>query len=401
MGFANTSVDTVTIGELRERVERIRPIIEEHALRGEIERTLPEPVYDAMLGAGLFRLLAPRAYGGYQLHPVEAYEIWEAVARIDSAAGWCLQISAAAAGLLAWIDPRGVDEVYAADGADTVVATSFFPPAAATPCDGGFKLSGRMPYASGADRATWFMVPFVEMDGDEPRIDDQSGAPKPMMSAVPRGDLEVIDTWNTLGMRGTGSNELLLDDVFVPSHRFGPVGVPEEVNPVFDAAAAVITPIQGIHGEAVVSLGVASSAIERLIDLAQTKVPAMTTTLRDRPMAQHHMAKAQALVESAREYLHAAARDAYAEASTEGAWSSQTRVRTQLAACVVAENGAEAVRLVHEAAGASGIHIGAGFERHLRDAMTLSQHNSKSYGRYEDAGKVMFGVPSEWLLFNL
>jgi alkylation response protein AidB-like acyl-CoA dehydrogenase len=400
--MTTTTTLAPTIDEVLAAVERIRAVLEQHTAEAESERHLSDASYDAMIDAGLFRLLVPRAFGGYQFAPVDAYRVWEAVSRIDSAAGWCLQISAAAGEFPGWLPAAGASEVYDAARADTVFAGVFFPPATAVRVSGGWRLTGRHPFASGSLRATWFMVPCIEMDGDQPRVDAETGQPAPMIAAIPRRQIDVLDTWHTVGMRGTGSHDIVVDDVLVPDERIAPIAVPEQPNPAFDPAMVAISPWPGVHGETVVSLGVASAAIDKLVRLAQNKVPAFTTKpLREREMAQHHVAKAQALVDSARAFLFDVVREAYAEAAGGRRLSERTKVRNQLAVCLTAENCADAVRLVHEAAGTSGIRTESGFERHLRDAYTLTQHGSKSYGRYEDAGKLLLGVPSEWLLLNL
>ena len=143
-----------TVDDLLAAVRRLRPLILEHSAHAEEQRALADPVYDAMLEAGLFRALVPKAYGGLELHPTEAYRIFEELARIDSAAAWCLQISLAA-GLLAvpWFPPEGVDELFA-DGPDTIFAGSFFPPGPALRVDGGWRVTARTPIASGCQRAS-------------------------------------------------------------------------------------------------------------------------------------------------------------------------------------------------------------------------------------------------------
>lgn len=118
-----------TITDYASRIESIRPIIEEHAPQNEQDRRLADPIYEAMLDAGLFRTLVPRAHGGDEVHPVEAYRVWEAVATIDSAAGWNLQIATAAGCFASWLPAEGSDEIYAR-GPDVIAAGGFFPPAA-------------------------------------------------------------------------------------------------------------------------------------------------------------------------------------------------------------------------------------------------------------------------------
>lgn len=390
----------VTTTSYADRIEEIRPVIEEHAPQTEADRHLAEPIYGAMLDAGLFRLLAPTTFGGDEVHPVVAYEVWEAIARIDSAAGWNLQIAAAAAGFAAWLPAEGSAEIYA-EGPDLVVAGGVFPPGGAVPVDGGWHLSGRTPFVSGCRRADWFLMPAVEMEGGEPKVDPATGQPSPMAMFLRRDDVEILDTWHTVGMRGTGSADVVVDGAFVPAHRVAPVAALTDPTPAYAAPLYRTMPWPGVHGETTVSLGIAAAAIDKLVALATDKVPAFgVNRLRDRELAQHHAAKATALLDSARLYLHDSIRVAVDEAAS-GPLSQATKHRCQLAACWAAEAGAQAVDLVHEAAGTTSIRLEGGIERHFRDIHVLTQHASKSVIRYQDVGKQMFGLPQDWFILNL
>jgi alkylation response protein AidB-like acyl-CoA dehydrogenase len=123
--------------------------------------------------------------------------------------------------------------------------------------------------------------------------------------------------------------------------------------------------------------------------------------LHDREVAQHHVARASALLHASRLFLHGTIKDAYAEAERDDWFSDATRLRCQLAACFAAEAGAEAVDLVCQAAGTSASRIEHGFERHHRDIHFLTKHADKSYQRYEDVGKMMFGIPPTYFILDL
>lgn len=393
----SSTTQVPTIQTLLAEVARIRPTIERYAPQAEADRRLPAAAYEAMVEAGLFRMVAPRKAGGYEMHPADVYDVWEAVSRIDSAAGWCLQIAAAASGLAPLLPEQGGEEVYRDKGADTIFAVPFFPMMAATRVDGGFRVTGRGRIASGANRADWIFLMCLETEGEGPKLDPETGAPTVLTAAVRPDQVEVVDTWNTMGMRGSGSNDVAANDVFVPAHRVGLAlgGTPNS----YGTRTSSLFFFLGTHSETTVSLGVASSAIERFLEIAATKVPnGQTLALRERAMAQHHVARARALVDAGREYLRVTMRELYDEAGG-GVISTDTKVRAQIAACFTAESCAEAVRLIHEAAGTSGVFVDDRLERHLRDAMTLTQHTSKSYARYEDAGKVLLGVPTDWAAF--
>src|SRR5439155_23071157 len=122
-------------------------VIEANAAQAEAERRLPAEAYQAMFDAGLFGMLAPRKYGGLEVHPVEAMAVWEAVARIDSAAAWNLVMLQGIGGFAAWLPEEGATEVFG-DG-PTTVAGAFFPPGSAQRTEGGWRVTGRVPFASG------------------------------------------------------------------------------------------------------------------------------------------------------------------------------------------------------------------------------------------------------------
>jgi alkylation response protein AidB-like acyl-CoA dehydrogenase len=156
-------------------------------------------------------------------------------------------------------------------------------------------------------------------------------------------------------------------------------------------------PFTGILGEATVSVGAAAAAVADLIELARTKVPAyQTVPMREQQLVQYWVGRARARVEAARDTLHRAAQEAYAEASARALLSGDAKIRLQLAVCFAAEVSAEAVRLVHDAAGSSAIRLESRFERHFRDVHVLTQHTSKSSPRYASAGRLLFGLESDW-----
>jgi len=385
--------DGSTVVTLLEVVERIRPIVLEYATQTEAQRSLAAPVYDAMRDGGLFRMLAPKAFGGLELHPTAAYRVWEALARIDSAAAWNLQISSSVSTLAYWLPKQGGEELFAR-GPDTIFAGGFFPPGLSVRVPGGWRVTARTPFASGCHQAQWFLVPIVEVDAESSKFDPATEDPPLIGVFIPRDEVDLVDTWHTVGMRGTFSADVSVDDVFVPDHRVAHLDAREDTAPAFSGPLYATAPWPGIHGEAIVSLGIAGAAIEKLVDLATRKTPSYThVALRDREMAQHHAGKARALLDASRDSLHAAISEAYGEAERERRLSDAAKMRCELAACFAAEACTQAVDLVCEAAGTTAIRIEHGIERHLRDVHVLALHASKSYARYEDVGKMMFGLP--------
>jgi alkylation response protein AidB-like acyl-CoA dehydrogenase len=375
-----------TISDLLGAIERIGPLIAEHAADAEADRRLSGAVHQAMHDAGLFAMLAPRAYGGLELHPADCLRVWEAVARIDAAAAWNLVMNQAVAAYSAWLPPEGIAELYAA-GIPTA-AGAFHPPGKAVRVGGGWRITGQVPFGSGCDHAQWLVLPAQE-----------EGADAPFGAFVRRESGTILDTWHTLGMRGTGSADFAVTDLFVPEHLTVPVAPLRNPPPGFEGPLVRMWPWSGIVGEAIVSVGVAAAAVDAAVHLCKTKTPAYQgTALRDQQLAQFLMGKARARVEASRDTLSRAAELAYEEVARSGELlSPEAKIRLQLAASFAAEACAEAVRLVNDVVGTSSIRIGQPFERHFRDAHTLLQHSDKSSPRYASAGRLMFGLENDWV----
>jgi alkylation response protein AidB-like acyl-CoA dehydrogenase len=242
----------------------------------------------------------------------------------------------------------------------------------------------------------------VEVDDESSKFDPTCEDPPSIAAFIPRDEVDIIDTWHTVGMRATCSADVSVDDVFVPEHRVAYLDVPQVPAPAFSGPLYPTTPWPGIHGETIVSLGIAGAAIDKLVDLAARKTPGYSRiALRDREMAQHHAGKARGLLEASRDSLHAAISEAYRDAERDRRLSDATKMRCQLAACFAAEACAQAVDLVCEAAGTTAIRIEHGIERHHRDVHVLALHASKSYARYEDVGKMLFGLPPSYFVLKI
>ena len=383
---------------LLHEVERLRPLIKDNAASAEANRQLSSVVYDAMYAAGLFTLLAPKAHGGLEGHPVEAMQVWEAVARIDAAAAWNLVMNQAVAAYAAWLPAAGAQEVFR-DGPPTV-AGALNPPAAASRTDGGWRITGQCPFGSGCHNAQWLAMPAIEMDGDHPKVDPATGQSVAAFGVfLPRTSATILDTWHTMGMRGTGSTDYAVQDLFVPDHLTVPVAPLTHPAPGFEGPLFRMWPWTAILGEATVSVGVAAAAVDEAVQLCRSKTPAYNAMpLREQQLAQFQMGKAKARVEASRDTLYRAAEAAYEDvARSNTLLSKDAKIRLQLAACFAAEACAEAVRFVNDAVGTSSIRVGQPFERHFRDAHVLLQHSSKSSARYGSAGRLMFGLENDWV----
>jgi alkylation response protein AidB-like acyl-CoA dehydrogenase len=205
-----------------------------------------------------------------------------------------------------------------------------------------------------------------------------------------------------MGMRGTGSHDFAVEGVFVPVRRTA------EVAPIKTLPASCSSPIYRLSlwfpvaALAAPALGAAQAAIDALIELGRKKRPNYTiATVAERPVAQLQLASAQALVGAGRAYLHEAVQEAWAAASQGQFLDQAQKIKVQLAACHAVRSAAEAVDLVHAAAGTSAIRLEQPFERCFRDVHVITQHAFSSAARLESAGKLMFGQPTDWPFFAM
>ena len=185
------------------------PLLIENAQKVEAERVPSSAVYQAMYDAELFAMLAPRRYGGFEIHPSQCMRVWEAVAHIDASAAWNLVMNQGIANYAAWLPEAGVKELFAA-GIPTI-AGALHPPARARRVEGRWRVTGQVPFGRGCHCAQWLAMPAQEANKD-------------VLFAVffPRQSDTILDTWHTMGMRSTGSTDYRADDLFVPDHLVAP-----------------------------------------------------------------------------------------------------------------------------------------------------------------------------------
>lgn len=372
----------------------IGPRLRANAERSDRESRLPAESMEAMREAGLLRMYEPRSLGGLELDPVTYTQVQEELARHDSAAAWILQAVGSSAWWASRLPAETVDEIYA-DGPDLIMASAFGFPAEAIPVEGGFRVSGQRPFASNVSDASWIWATALTMIDGQPEA--MEGAPIVRAVFFPAAEATIVPTWDTLGMRGTDSNDVAVDDLFVPERRTFRIGLdhspgPRYEGPLYRAPAMVLV---GSIAPAV-ALGIAREAIDELADVAQRKTPfSSTTTLRERATAQGKLGRAEGALRAARTYLYD--RIAWGWERTVAGDELTLEERTEvLLACVQAvDASAHAVELASAAAGTSAIYRRSRLEQHFRDMQVLKQHGFVSESRFETVGQVFMGLPPD------
>ena len=344
------------------------------------DRRLPEELVALLGESGLLRAGAPAEVRGLELPPAVALRCAEALARGNASAGWCVSIAITSSLLVAYLPASSRDALFG-DG-HGVAAGVWAPRGTARTVDGGVVVSGRWAFCSGIMHADLMFAGCL--------VEDQR---VPSVVALGKEDLTVLDTWHTLGLRGTGSHDTVANEVFVPADRVfslfdGPVvDRPLYRFPVFGFFALSI---------AAAALGNARGAIEDLVELASAKKGlGSTRTLAERPATQAAVATAEAALGAARA-LYYQAIDAAWQASQDGEGVSvEARNRLRLAATHAARTSADVVRDMYDLAGGTAIYDSSPLQRRFRDAYTATAHFQVNEASRELPGRILLDQPAD------
>ncbi len=356
----------------------------------EAERRLPQPLMDRLMAAGLFSIYTPRAFGGLELPLPEALRVVEEVSRLDGSTGWTIALGIAN-DLFTCVLPEESAARVLRNGSALIAGAPGFN-VRAEPVDGGYRLTGQWSFCSGAPTATWMNVVAPIFDGDAPRMGP--AGPEMIAAFLPPSDVEIIDTWHVTGLRGTGSHDLRVQGVFVPGEMTGPVAIPAGPRALRESLVARIPfmTVFAIVQSPPVCLGLARHAIDEFRTLALTKQGPFGPKLSEQVQAQEGLARAEALLRAGRCYWYGAVEAVWARVTRGDEVSLDERANVRLASLTAVEQSVAAVATVYRLAGSSAIFQSSPLERCWRDVHTAAQHLQVQYGRWETAGRVLFGL---------
>ncbi len=340
-------------------------------------------VIDLMKAAGIYRALVAQRFGGDEMAPSDFLRLIERIARADGSAGWVASFGFSAVYLSAL--PLATLERMYANGPDVVFAGGIFPPQTAVPVAGGIEVSGRWSWGSGSTGADLIGVGIKVADGHP-----TGGLPR--IAVMPAERVTIARNWDVIGMKGTGSHDMVVDRVVVPEEwtfvRGGPSSLdgPLYRYPTLALSAQVL---------AVVGLGVARAAIDSLIDLAggRTSITG-APTLADRAYVQTDIAKAEAMLRSARAFFFETTDAVFAALVAGDAPTTEQSMLLRLASTQAAHAGAEVTQAAYRLSGTTGIAAAHPIARHMLDAAVVPQHAFLSDGTWQNAGKVLLGLDS-------
>jgi alkylation response protein AidB-like acyl-CoA dehydrogenase len=388
-----TSTELASDQSVIARAVAVRPAVA--AAAGEIEdtRRLPSALLDKLHDAGLFRLLLPRSSNGIETDPVTFFHVIETIAQADASTAWCLSQAGGCAMSAAYLDLPVAQAIFGDPRA--VLAWGPGPRVKAIECEGGYRVTGVWSFASGGRHATWLGAhcPIYAADGSPGR--DASGEQVERTMLVRTEDVEWTDIWNTVGLRGTASDQFSLNDFFVRADH--------SITREFDRERREDGPLYRMGsgtcyqvGFAGVACGIARGALDNFIDVARNKVPrGARGPLRDNAVVQSGLAQAEVNLRAARGFVLQSMADIWKDLVAGADIAVEQRVTVRMAATHAIHMAREAVDFAYGAAGATAIFENHPLERRFRDIHTVTQQLQGRLSHFETVGAWMMGADAD------
>lgn len=405
--LANASpIDTIENTDTIENAETIlnsvidlAPEIKSYQSQIDQERRLPKQLVDALKNAGVFRMTMPQDWGGAELNPIEQLRIIETLAHIDASVGWCVMIGSDTGYFTGFIDQKVAKQMY--PDINMITGAALTATGRAIKTKDGYRVSGHFPFSSGCHHSDWFVLGCQVFEGDN-RQYLENGTPATLQCFVPAASVTILDTWDSTGLRGTGSNDLTVAEVFVPNERtfsYQDLHFYRE-GPLYQF------PLNIIFNFSSVPLGVTQAALDAVIEAGErpsriTTINGIATpqrTLRDEAFVQDAVGRSRAMLGSARAYLYTTMEEFWDALTQRQEISPRLMADYQMTTTHVFETCTQAVELLYKVRGGSAVYRKNALDRCLRDTVTMNQHVMNSLRTYASAGRLLLGLPPENIL---
>ncbi|HUO93024.1 MAG TPA: acyl-CoA dehydrogenase family protein [Rhizomicrobium sp.] len=361
----------MTEAELMRRARELVPVVAGRAADCEEQRRVPDETVADFEKAGFYRIVQPSRYGGYEMSPLVLFRVAMEIARGCPSSAWCLCVVGIHNWELALLDPRAAEDVWGKDP-DTRISSSYAPFGTVEKAEGGFYISGRWPWSSGCDHCSWaFLGGLAPAEG-----------PAPDMRAflIPRSDYEIVDDWHVIGLKGTGSKEIVVKRAFVPdyrTHRFSEAFLMQDPGRKEFTAPCYRYPFGIVFAYCLASvvLGMADGAVETFCAQMKSRRDSYThaASIED-PFVRQRVAEADAIVRG----LHARLETNFADMTGYIARGEPipliTRVNNKWDAQTIGKDAMRAIELMFKASGGRGLRLSNPMQRYFRDAHAASNH---------------------------
>ncbi|HML10613.1 MAG TPA: acyl-CoA dehydrogenase family protein [Stellaceae bacterium] len=389
----------LTTADYLSRVKALASALKASAAEIDERRELPPTIVDKFVEGGFFRLLLPRALGGAELLPADYVPVIEAVAEIDASAAWCLNQNAGCSMTAAYFAPEVAKDIF---GGPRGILAWGPGPGEACAVAGGYSVTAQWAFASGSHHASWLgcHVPVVESNG-QPRL-EPDGTPAVRTLVFPKSKTVFTDIWHTIGLRGTGSDQYAIKDLFVPE-AYSLRSIARN-SPETRREAGLLYAFSSLSlyaaGFAGVAMGCARSTLASFIELARDKIPrGARVTMRNNNVIQRDAALAEARLSSAYGHLLRSLEDITEAVRGRGHITLDERMTIRLASTFCIHTALEVTDILYQAAGATAIFNENPFERPWRDVHSVSQQLQGRQVHFETVGAHMMGLEPDtsWL----
>ena len=364
------------------RARLLQPMVRARA--GEAERavTPDADVVKAMASAGLFSMCVPSSFGGGESDPLTTIAAIDAISQADGATGWVLMIGVETTGIGASHLAAETASTLFSSHPDVIICGALNPVGRARRVEGGFVVDGQWPFASGSERADWFWGQCFVEGGERGEA---------VEVLVPRRDYDIVRTWNSPGLRGSGSHDVRVVDLFVPDSH---VTRSRTARPVGDGPLLRMPLTSRLaYNKVGVATGIARGAIDHFSALAVERSPRLSRgLLRDRPRAQLAMAEAEALLGGARGFTNDAVGDLWETVQRGERPTVRQQALVRLACSHAVQSCSRAVSMLYEASGTAMSDMDHPLARCFRDIHVVGQHLMVSPHAIDDSGRVLLGL---------
>jgi indole-3-acetate monooxygenase len=373
----------------------LHPVLRRYREEIEREQRFPKALVEQLRAAGFYRMVIPRSLGGLQLDPITYTRVVERLAEGCGSVGWNLANNSIVQLVTLGLPEEGVREIYA-HGPDAGAGTAVQGGGQAVPVAGGYRVSGRWSFGSGCQEAAWMLGSFQILDDGKPRLSPE-GKPLYWRGVFPRAEAEIVPgSWDVTGLRGTGSFDWTVDNVFLPERRtMLHAGIPLDNQWEHWSGVTYQLPTQcwiGPHHSAVIT-GIARAGIDALIELAGGKTPrGRTGLLCDNPQVQDAVGRADAILNAGRTYRAAMITEIWNTIASGNATTLEQRARCRLASTYAADSARQAMDLMYRHGGSTSFKRDSRLAECWRDLQVVGQTVTLAPEWYPIGGRVYLGI---------
>lgn len=352
-------------------------------------RRLPADIVEDIRHAGIMRMNMPKIWGGPEMTSMQQVEVIETLAKADASVAWCSFIWCDSGLYSGYLEDSVAREMY--PRLDMATSGWVYPATVAERVKGGFKVSGQWMFGSGSNHCDWLAAGVVEVDDGAPVLDDH-GRPFWRILMAKREQFEILDTWYTTGLRGTGSNDYRAQDLFVPEeHSFSFLLPAKREGTLWARPDSLLRKMSGVP------LGIAADAIDAAVAMLHDKSDRISgMAYRDMPRVQMAVAEAQAKLGAARAYVFHSLETQWAKLEKDEPLTERERANVWLSRTNAFRAAREVVTLLYDTIGAGAVYSDRSpFDRHVRDIQTACQHIVGQTKPWEWVGRLMLGGGSD------